>query len=156
MKGLSDLLEAEFQRVQKEEDVPMGELVDEVARLVGCTPRQLYNYRAGKWSLPSNLIPALCKRFKSRVLIDALVGELEGASFEMPFKGDIRALSKDIVVEGVDHHFLIEQAVTGHLDRPAFNEIDASTERLIHRYRFLLSVIEAEYERRSAEAKIRA
>lgn len=153
MKGLSALLDAEFQRVQKEEGVPMGDLVEEVADLVGCTPRQLYNYRAGKWSLPSDLIPPLCRRFKSRTLLDALEGELADTVFEMPFKGDIVELSKDIVIESVDHHFLIEKAINGNLDRATTNEIDASTEKLIYRYRFLLSIIDAECERKAEQRR---
>src|SRR3989442_134915 len=70
--SLARALDDEFKRVARIEDIPMQALIEEIAALTGCSVRQLYNYRSGKWPLPSSLIAPLCERFKSRLLFELL------------------------------------------------------------------------------------
>jgi hypothetical protein len=86
---LAQRLDQEFTRVAKEEDRSMGELVDEIATLTGRSPRQLYNFRNGKWPIPSDLIPILCRRFGSRALIDALIEDLARTDIPVPEDYDL-------------------------------------------------------------------
>jgi hypothetical protein len=86
---LAKALHTELFRIAKEEGVKMAELVDEIAALVGKSPRHLYNYSSGKWPVPSHLIPVLCRRFKSKALLDALATDLESADIHVPEDYDL-------------------------------------------------------------------
>lgn len=76
-KPISEVLDAEFIRVSTLEDISLEELVEELSSLTGYSTRHLYNYRKGKWPLPSSIVPILCIRFKSRALVAALDGTIE-------------------------------------------------------------------------------
>jgi transcriptional regulator with XRE-family HTH domain len=68
-------IDAEFNRVAKEEGVEIADLVAEVAALLGIPERNIYNYRAGKWSVPASIIPEMSMRFKSTAILKEILGE---------------------------------------------------------------------------------
>lgn len=91
--GIGRALTAELKRLAEAESKPMDDLCDEVAALVGLKKsRQLYNWRSGKWPIPSNVIPALCQRFKSRALLHALESECCDVVVDVPAGADLPRL----------------------------------------------------------------
>src|ERR1700742_1675626 len=76
-RTLALALDAEFKRVAQIEDVPMGDLVEEIAQLLGCTTRMIYNWRSDKWTIPAAYLPVLCKRFDSSHLLNVLTDILK-------------------------------------------------------------------------------
>lgn len=85
LTGIGRALTAELKRIAATENKAMDELCEEVAPLVGLKKsRQLYNWRSGKWPIPSNVIPALCRRFKSRALLNALADECADVVIDVP------------------------------------------------------------------------
>jgi len=75
-QSLARVLDDEFRRVAVAEDIPMANLVEQVAKTAGCSPRHIYNYRAGKWSIPASLISVFCKRFNSTALLTQIKGAI--------------------------------------------------------------------------------
>ncbi|HEY6329844.1 MAG TPA: hypothetical protein VI756_10950, partial [Blastocatellia bacterium] len=45
--------------------------------------------RSGKWPMPADLVPILCRRFRSSALIDALREEVAGADVQVPEDYDL-------------------------------------------------------------------
>ncbi len=86
---LSRTLDAEFKRVAQQERITMEELSEVIAELVGRDVRQVYNWRSGKWPLPSDLIPILSRRFKSFALVNTLLVECSDVKIEIPEGADI-------------------------------------------------------------------
>src|ERR1700754_5050566 len=82
--NIARTLDDEFKRVAKHDDLTMEELVDQVSEMSGYTHRQLYNFRSGKWPLPAAIIPLLCQRFGSRILMQALAAECERTPISVP------------------------------------------------------------------------
>lgn len=156
MKPLSFALDEEFKRVAKDEDKPMGDLVAEIAELLGCTERMLYNWRSGKWSLPSDYVPILCKRFGSPLLFNVLAAAMKDEGSLSLNEADlnkstIRELSKDLVLAALGHHQLIEEALKNDdFSKPDLTQIEESNERVALRFRYVLSLMEAIYEQQSA------
>lgn len=148
-QSLVRALDAEFRRVAKEEDITMERLIEEVSDLTGYSPRQLYNFRSGKWPVPSDIFPNLCRRFKSRHLFDLLRKEMDEAGIEAlaPETCDIKTLAIEYLKEVTDHHYRIISAVKEGLDKQTLNELDEATERIVRQERILFFTIEAEYER---------
>lgn len=86
---------AELKRIASIEDKTMESLCEEIGNLVGLKgkeQRQLYNWRSGKWPLPSNVIPMLCRRFRSRALLHALEAECADVVVEVPEAVDMTRL----------------------------------------------------------------
>jgi hypothetical protein len=81
---LHETLRAEIRRVARNEDKSIEELVDELKELTDYSVRQIYNFKCGKWDIPSRLIPVLCKRFGSRALLSALADECSDTRVEVP------------------------------------------------------------------------
>jgi hypothetical protein len=157
MKPLSFALDEEFKRIAKVEDIAMGDLVAEVAGLLGCTQRMLYNYRSGKWSLPSDYVAILCKRFRSTLLLDVLAETVKDKANPLFNDADlnkptIRELSKDLVLTALAHHQLIEETLKKRdaLLKNDVREIEESNERVALRFRYVLSLMEALYEQEAA------
>jgi transcriptional regulator with XRE-family HTH domain len=158
---LSLALDEEFRRVAQEEDVPMGDLVAEVAKMLGCSERMIYNYRSGKWSIPSSFLSPLCKRFRSPLLFEVLAEPIkrEGSVFtEADLDiASIRERSKDLVLTSVEHFHLIESVLkSGNLSKADLQEIEESGERIGLRFRHVLSLLEFLYERQTAPKKEQA
>ena len=120
--NLPQTLDAEFKRLAREEQRPMEELVEEVARLVGKSPRQIYNFRSGKWDIPSQLIPVFCKRFRSLALLQALADECRETEIEVPEHYELTCLVSKTVRDDLRHRGRDGEAArfgrASHLERP--------------------------------------
>jgi transcriptional regulator with XRE-family HTH domain len=131
--NVAPTLDAEFKRVAKQEGISMESLVNEVALLAECSARQLYNYRSGKWSLPSDLYPALCKRFGSRALLHALEADCEETPEEVPESFELTQL--DAFADGV-------------ITRQELDELIASGDQVIQHVSHFKAIAKTDYERR--------
>jgi len=147
--NFAQTLDSEFHRVSREEQIRMAELVDEVAELAKITPRQLYNYRSGKWSPPASLIPVLCGRFKSRALIDSLTRDLEAAQVEVPESYDLAHLlvsSARSAFSQYERYFdLFDGSV---IDLDDVEQIKLRSSEVIQSILKLNAIAEASYQRR--------
>jgi len=97
------VLDSEFKRIAEQEDKTMEDLTDEITHLVNRRPREFYNWRSGKWPVPSNLIPVLCRRFGSTALVSALVAECSDVIVVVPEGADVprmvaRTMKKDMTL----------------------------------------------------------
>src|SRR5260370_13870906 len=74
--NLAPLLNLEIlalaKRENKTDEKQMEALMDELAELCGVKRRQLYHWRSGHHPLPGEHVPALCRRFGSRALLDVM------------------------------------------------------------------------------------
>lgn len=145
MAPLSQVLADEFRRVAREEKIEMQDLVDQVATLTGYSARQLYNYRSGKWPIPADLIPTLCKRFKSAALLRAMSDAVE-AAVELPADRDLFDMSMEVLKEASDLLFAVASSSRAGFDQQVLNELDEATERLVRRERMLLALLSRQYE----------
>lgn len=143
-------LDREFKRIAKEEQIEMVDLVVECARLIGCSPRQLYNYRSGKWPLPGDAIPALCKRFGSLALLHALADGCRETSVEVPEQFELSRLVAQTVRDDMKHYDRFLGAFEdGVVERGELDELLASGARIIQNVRQFEAIAVADYERRS-------
>lgn len=142
-------LDAEFKRVAREEQKSMDDLVTEVAALTGKCARQLYNFRSGKWDLPSSLIPLLCRRFRSRALLDALIDECRGTEVEVPDLFDLTRLISRTVGDDMRHfESYIRAFEDGIVSEQELRELRESGERLISDVRKFEAIAVEDFERR--------
>lgn len=111
------------------------------------TNRMLYNYRSGKWDLPSSLIPILCKRFKSSALVNALTDQVN-IPIETPPQLGFEQACTETLREVCDHHFNMITAYKSEagLTPNDLNPIEAQLEVLIQRQRLLFTLLEAKRE----------
>lgn len=72
---LHQVFSSEIERVAGEEEIPVGELVGEIAELLGRDTRTIYHWRTGRYELPASAIPSLCRRFDSEELAFAVLAE---------------------------------------------------------------------------------
>src|SRR5262245_24991402 len=93
------LLDEEFLRVAKEEDISLEQLVAEVAGATNYTTRTIYLFRSGKLAIPAELIPYLVQRFKSRNLINYMESLCDCVPVEVPEQFDLARLSTGAVRE---------------------------------------------------------
>lgn len=98
--GIGRTFTAELHRTATIEEKTMDELCAQIAELCGLKPnqhRQLYNWRSGKWPLPSNVIPILCRRFRSLALLHALEDECNDVAIDVPDGYDLtREVSRTV------------------------------------------------------------
>lgn len=146
--SLARALDDEFRRVAKSEDVPMLYLVKQVARALGCSERQLYNYRSGKWPIPSSYLPALCQRFNSRLLLDVLSGSIEPSEIRTAIDFDTAwALSKQLILRSIEHADAVLDIVAGaEFTRGDLTGFSAKTDSIVRDCRRLYSFAETAYE----------
>jgi hypothetical protein len=154
MDSVAAVLREEFERVARDEDLPMAELVEQIADATGYSTRQIYNFRSGKWPLPPAVIPALCRRFKSQALLEALGSEVErlGGSIadlgrEQTFYTVLPAeMAVDVLREVCSHHNLLLDLVKKGIDRAGLAQLDESTERIVRLERNLFRRVEYDHE----------
>jgi hypothetical protein len=148
--SLHKILDDEFKRVAKLEDISMEQLVSDVAATTSYTPRQIYNFRSGKWPLPSELIPYFCMRFKSRALLYGLIGLCERTPVEIPDSYDLAVLSTRIVREDLRHY---ENLLLAYEDKKItsaeLGQLEESGQRVISNICMTLSMARAEHERQT-------
>lgn len=82
-QGLHEVFSREIERVAGEEGIPVGELVGEIAELLGKDVRTIYHWRTGRYELPASAIPGLCRRFDSEELAFAILAETRRQSEEI-------------------------------------------------------------------------
>jgi hypothetical protein len=70
-----EVFSREIERVASEEGIPVGDLVGEIARILGKDTRMVYHWRTGRYELPASAIPSLCRRFDSEELAVAVLAE---------------------------------------------------------------------------------
>jgi hypothetical protein len=146
-------LDSECRRVARAEQIEMADLMAEAAQLTGRSVREIYNYRSGKWSLPSDLIPIFCKRFGSYVLIDALREECREQRMPLPDKLDLVSLVAQTVRDDMQHYqFLIEAFESdGGIDAQELASLRRTGERVIQNVYHLLGVCEENCARREGQ-----
>lgn len=155
--SLARALDDEFKRVARAEDVSMDALVSEIASLAGCTARQLYNYRSGKWPIPSSLIPTLCQRFKSRLLLDVLSIAIPREINSTIDIEDAWPLSKQLLHRALDHAETAQRILSGadftRSDLIEFSQLSDSITRDVRRlYSFAETAYERAQERRAQKS----
>ena len=149
--NLALTLDDEFKRVAKAEQISMDELVAECARLVDCSTRQLYNYRSGKWLLPGEMIPALCKRFKSLSLLHALAEGCQETTVEIPEQFELSRLVSQTVREDLKHYEQFLAAFEdGVIEKVELEELRVSGQRVVQNVRYFEAIAVGDFERRSA------
>src|ERR1044072_3500823 len=147
--NLPHALNEEFKRVAQAEGKSMEELVQEVAALVGYSPRQVYNFRSGKWHLPAQLIPVLCKRFCSRALLDALIDECDETRVEVPDGYELTCLVSQTVRDDLRHYEKFLSAFEdGEISEREMAELRESGERVISNVKKFESIAQADLDRR--------
>lgn len=128
--SIAHTLNEEFRRVAKEEDITLEQLTEEIASATNYTTRQLYNFRSGKWPIPSELIPYFVMRFKSRAVLNALIGLCDSVPVEVPEQYNLAKLSSDAVRSTLVYY---EQNLSafddGKISRNELNELRESGER---------------------------
>lgn len=147
--NLALALDDEFKRVAKVENLSMEDLVAEVARLVECSTRQIYNYRSGKWLLPGEMIPRLCKRFGSLVLLHALEDGCRETCVEIPEQFELSRLVSQTVRDDLKHyeHFL-DAFEDGVIESGELAQLRASGDRIVQNVRQFEAIAAADHERR--------
>lgn len=151
MQQLSHTLDDEFKRIAKEEGLTLEDLVTEVASLTKKKARQIYNFRSGKSSLPSDLLPILCKRFGSLALIRTLEECCEETKVEIPDGFELGKLVSQTVRDDLRHYERFMDAFEdGVIERTELDELNRSGERVVQNVRMFLEIATADYQRRVA------
>lgn len=147
--NLPHALDEEFKKVAKAEQKSMEELVREVAALVGYSARQVYNFRSGKWLLPAQLIPVLCKRFRSRALLDALIDECGDAQVEVPDSYELTCLVSQTVRDDLRHYERFLAAFEDdEISEREMAELRESGERVITNVKKFEAIAQSDLDRR--------
>lgn len=148
--NLARVLDDEFLRVAKAEEITLEELVNDVAAYTGISPRQLYNYRCGKQDIPSKHIPALCRRFNSQALIRALIEDCAEVTIEIPESYELIRMLSQSARQHLQHHEKYMQAFEDGVDPCELSELRKSGERVIQSLREFEAIAAADCERRMA------
>jgi hypothetical protein len=157
LSPLARALDEEFTRVAQAEVIPMHDLVEEAAALCGVSTRSLYNYRAGKWPIPASVIPILCARFKSTVLLKSLSDGVNVSPDQLPTRIEAAEMINKLISEALLHHAQLVKALApdAEIDIAELRALEQRTERIVHHFRLLHSYAEMRYEQQ-AEARRRA
>jgi hypothetical protein len=148
---VAHVLDDEFKRVAKAEGKSMEALVEEIAGLLGKRPRQVYNFRSGKWDVPSQLFPLLCKRFGSLALIDALRDECRAATaeVEVPEEYELTCLVSQTVRDDLRHYEKFLAAFEdGVITEAEMEELHASGARIISNVHKFEAIAQTDLNRR--------
>ena len=153
--NLAPLLNLEILRIAKQEQRTDERLMTafmlELAGLCNVGRRQVYHWRSGKHPLPAEHVPALCERFGSRVLLDALIEAAAETAIEVPGTFDLAMLASKAVRDDLEVYdellrdFESEGVQPGELIRLRY--LCARVHRNVH---FVLDIAEADCARRLA------
>lgn len=152
---LARILNEEFKRIVRCDEISMEDLVLETASLIQRSARHVYNYRTGKWPFEPAFIPIFCRRFGSRALLDALANECSEVQVEIPDKFDLTRMVSVTVRQDLEFYQEYLQAFESEGIQPhELQRLRELMERVIHNaYRFL-EIAVADCERRSASVLI--
>lgn len=156
--NLAPLFNAEIRRVAREEnktdEKSMDAFMEEIALICDLKQkRMVYHWRSGRHRLPAEHVPALCRRFKSNVLLDALTAAAGEIEIAIPDSLDLarqasRSLRQDLEFhERFLKHFEHDGIQPGELDE--LRELQARAHRNLH---LMFGIAEADCQRRLAEA----
>jgi hypothetical protein len=149
--NLARVLDREFKRVATAEQISMEDLVNEAAALTDCSTRQLYNYRSGKWSLPGEMIPKLCKRFRSRALLDELAAGCAETSVNVPEAYELTRLVSQTVRADMSHfEKFLDAFEDGVIESHEMEKLRESGARVIEDVRRFEAIAEADFNRRQS------
>ena len=147
---LPHTLDDEFKRVAAAEGLAMEELVLAVSQITGYSSRQLYNFRSGKWPMPAELIPVLCKRFGSLALLHELEDACSETKIEIPEDFELAKLCAQTVRDDMRHYGRFMDAFEdGVIERSELDELNRSGERVVQNVRMFLGIATADYQRRA-------
>ncbi|MCP9496260.1 MAG: hypothetical protein MSG64_17590 [Pyrinomonadaceae bacterium MAG19_C2-C3] len=142
-------LDDEFQRTAKAEGIALDELVAQIATLLNCRARQIYNYRCGKTPLPAESVPVLCRRFRSQALLFALVS-LCDEQVDAPDDFDLVRLVSQQARKHLSHHErMLEAFEDGVISSAELSELENSKDRLIRGVLELHAIAVDDYRRRT-------
>jgi len=127
----------------------MEELVAQVSRLIQRSVRHIYNYRTGKWAYEPAFIPLLCARFKSRALLDALVGECSEVRIEIPEKFDLTRLVSATVRQDLEfYESFLEAFESDGIQQTELPRLRELMERVVYNAHRFLEIAAADCDRR--------
>lgn len=138
---LARTFQIELRRVSAEEDVSMADVMASLEALTGYSARQLYNFRNGKWPLPPEIVPVLCRRFKSNEMGVALAVERPNEDEVSGF--DIEQEAVDLLRLECQHHCDLIEALNGQGDPKEMDRFASTIEEICRRERRLLAALEA-------------
>jgi len=143
---------AELKRIALLEDKTMDVLCDEIANLVGLKGRehrQLYNWRSGRWALPSNVIPTLCRRFKSLALLNALKDECSDVAIEVPDGYDLtREVSQTIRKDLQAYEQFLKAFEDGRIEPLELQQLRELMEGVVRNAHHFVDIAATDCERR--------
>ncbi len=145
---LARILDDEFIRVAKLENISLEELVTDVSICTRTSARQLYNYRCGKCDIPASLIPVLSRRFKSQAFIHALIDDCADVAVEVPEDFDLIRMLSQSARQHLTHHERYMSAFEDGVDPCELSELKKTGERVIQSIREFEAIAEADCERR--------
>jgi hypothetical protein len=153
--SLAQTLTEEFKRVAGAEDIKLEDLTQEVASATNYTTRQIYNFRTGKWPLPSELIPYFCMRFKSRTLLNSLIAICDRAPVDVPETYDIAKLSLDAVRSTLKHYDNFLQAFDDRkITKQEFEALNESADKVVTMVTTFQSIARQAYESQHPEEEL--
>jgi hypothetical protein len=151
--NLTPLFNQEILRVAKAEnrtdEKSMKQFLEELAELCGVGLRMVYHWRSGRNKLPSDHVPALCKRFGSLALLDAMNRAAADTSISIPDNYELAILVSQTVREDLEVYeqilrdFESDGIQPGEL--PRMRELEARVHANVHR---LVEIAEADCARR--------
>lgn len=154
--NLSLTFDDEVQRVAKAENLSIEELTEQLALLLEVKPRQIYNYRSGKWQMSPGAIPLLCKRFKSRALLHALEAACADTEEEQPDDYELTRMVAQTVRRAMGHYERFLAAFEdGVVSQAEMNELLESTERVARDLARFKAIAVEDYERRQRLQSLR-
>lgn len=153
--NLTPLFNIEILRIakaeQKTDEGQMKALMAELADLCGVSVRMVYHWRSGRNKLPSDHVPALCKRFGSRVLLDALNDAASETAIDVPDSFDLALMASRDIREDLTVYERFLKDFEGDGIQPGevveLRELAARVHRNVHQ---LLDIAEADCARRLA------
>jgi len=147
---------AELKRIASLEDKTMEALCQEVGSLVGLTgkeQRQLYNWRSGKWPLPSNVIPTLCRRFQSLALLRALEDECSDVDVQIPEGYDLtREVSRTVRKDLQAYEVYLMAFEDGSIEPRELQELRLLMEDVVRNAHRFLEIAATDCERRTSRS----
>ncbi len=159
--SLAPLFNAEIRRVahneNKTDEKSMDAFMEEIAILCGLKQkRMVYHWRSGRHRLPGEHVPALCQRFGSRALLEALTTAAAGTEIDIPDNFNLaleanRSLREDLEFHAaLLRHFEHDGIQPGELDE--LRELQARAHSNLH---IMFGIAEADCARRLAVAEVR-
>lgn len=146
---LSLTLESEIKRIAESREESIANTIDNLAKLTGVTPRQIYNYRMGKTQIPDELLLLFCKQFASTAMVSAWLAENEICIVDDLF--DLIRLANHSARQVLKtHDQYLEAFDDKKIDGHELTELKKSTANSIACLTNLQTVAEINYQKKAA------